>query len=77
LAASAVGAALKNCGGSCSGSDLADALQNTKLNLAGISSDWGFTSSSHLPVSKINVYKWDPATKAAVQAGQELTLGGL
>jgi branched-chain amino acid transport system substrate-binding protein len=64
LSASLAFAALKACG-ACSGSAVETALESAKVNLPGIAPTGGYaySASSHVPITNIEAYAYDQATK--------------
>jgi branched-chain amino acid transport system substrate-binding protein len=72
-------AALKACGGTCTGSSVAKALDTVSVSLPGVTNaaGYGYTASNHLPNQTIAIYGWDTSSKLPEQIGGNPSLGGL
>jgi ABC-type branched-subunit amino acid transport system substrate-binding protein len=57
-------AALKKCGGSCDGVSMQKALESTTISLPGVVDQYGYSATSHVPVSTVYIYGWDAASAA-------------
>jgi branched-chain amino acid transport system substrate-binding protein len=70
LSAEVTAAALQKCGGSCTASSLNTALENTDINLPGLSlpTGYGYTPARHHPLKQFALYAWSTSKNAVVQA---------
>ena len=57
-------AALKKCGGSCTGATMQKALESTTISLPGVVDNYGYSATNHVPVTTVYIYGWDASTSA-------------
>jgi branched-chain amino acid transport system substrate-binding protein len=66
-AAMAVVDALKQCGTSCTGTKVNDALQHVSVNLPGVNTDYSYTPNRHYPQTTFQLYQYSSSKNDVVE----------
>jgi ABC-type branched-subunit amino acid transport system substrate-binding protein len=69
--------ALRACGPSCTGAQLAKKLNTFKLTFPGLVTNFGYTASSHLGYHTLSFWGWNIKDNTAVQTGPAYPAGSI